>query len=524
MQCCPHCMSPTTEPICPNCGGDVSWTGQKGVDLPVGTVLSGGNGLRTYQIGAARGKGGFGITYVALEVNSNRRMAVKEYYPTRCAFRGGNGVDVRIMTGQESIFRSGMNSFLTEGKMLLAQDDLPSVVHVIDYFQANGTAYLAMEYLDGVPLHAQMARMGGRIPVSEMMPRLAPLLRDLGQLHRRGVIHRDISPDNIMWMPDGVLKLLDFGSARSMENGKSMTVLMKQGFSPVEQHRTTGQGPYTDIYALSATICYCVTGVIPPDSMERLAGDTLQSPIALGAELTPTQEAALLWALSIRPEARPQNMEEFAGLLFKEEPEPRPGPEPEKERTPVRLEKDQPEPGPEPGAQPVPQPEQGPEPVQPGPGPATQPEKRAGARPPQVGKGKMVAVIILTAGLGIYVQAALSYSMNSFDYSIQWDGYWSTEFIHEGMIFLFLAMCAAACAVCSILMLTLNRKKVPYLLSLISIVAGFVITMFALVTGYYSYSIAWISALLAAGVAIPILTVYWRSWRKALNAAGGGSA
>ena len=322
MQYCPHCMKPATGPRCPNCGGDVSWTGQRGIDLPVGTILSGGNGLRTYQIGAARGKGGFGITYIALETNSGRRMAIKEYFPTRCAFRGGNGVDVQAMTGQEEPFQSGMKSFLDEGKMLLSQDDLPCVVHVIDYFQANGTAYLVMEYLDGVALHTQMARMGGRIPVGELMPRLALLMRDIGQLHRRGVIHRDISPDNIMWMPDGGLKLLDFGSARSMESGKSMTVLMKQGFSPIEQYRSTGQGPYTDIYALAATLYYCVTGVIPPSSADRLEEDTLQSPIALGAALTVQQETALLWALSIQPSARPQSMEEFAAMLYKEGPAP----------------------------------------------------------------------------------------------------------------------------------------------------------------------------------------------------------
>ena len=320
MQYCPHCMKPAAGGKCPNCGGDTNWTGQKGIDLPVGTVLNGGNGLRTYQIGAARGKGGFGITYVALETNSNRRVAVKEYFPTRCAFRNGNGVDVQMMTGQEDVFQSGMNSFLDEGKMLLSQDDLSCVVHVIDYFKANGTAYLVMEYLDGVALHAQMTRMGGRIPVSELMPRLAPLMRDIGQLHRRGVIHRDISPDNIMWMPDGTLKLMDFGSARSMENGKSMTVLMKHGFSPIEQYRSRGQGPYTDVYALAATIYYCVTGVIPPAAVERLDEDGLQSPVALGAALTVNQETALLWALSIQPNARPQSMEEFASRLYKEGP------------------------------------------------------------------------------------------------------------------------------------------------------------------------------------------------------------
>ncbi len=320
MEYCPHCMRPASGSRCPYCGGNMHWTGQVGIDLLVGSILTSGNGLRTYQLGAALGKGGFGITYAALEVNSHRRMAVKEYFPSYCAFRAGNGRDMQVMAGQEQLYLKGLNSFLEEAKMLLAQDDLPTLVKVVDFFQANGTAYLVMEFLDGVPLHRKMAELGGRFPAQLLLPTLPPLLADLGTLHARGVIHRDISPDNIMWMPDGTLKLLDFGSARSTNTGKSMTMQMKQGFSPIEQYTRRGQGAWTDVYALAATIYYCLTGVTPPASAERLEEDPIRMPNELGAGLTPQQEQALLHAMAVQPGNRTQSMEEFAQQLFWEEP------------------------------------------------------------------------------------------------------------------------------------------------------------------------------------------------------------
>ena len=139
-------------------------------------------------------------------------------------------------------------------------------------------------------------------------------MRDLERLHNAGVLHRDIAPDNIMLMPDGSLTLLDFGCARSLEDGRSMTVMLKPGFAPIEQYQTRGQGPCTDIYALCATLYYCLTGKVPPASPERLTAvfdgqpDPLPAPSALGAALSPEQERLLLWGLSIQPTDRPQSM------------------------------------------------------------------------------------------------------------------------------------------------------------------------------------------------------------------------
>ena len=324
MQYCPHCLTPNVTGLrCPKCGGDLSVTGKKGMVLPVGLTLSSGNGRRTYWIGAARGRGGFGVTYGAIELHTQRRVAVKEYFPTLCSRRGTSGVTVHPMKGYEAIFQGGMKSFLREAQMLVALKDLPSVVRVLDFFQANGTAYLVMEFLDGMPLHKYMAKCGGTIPAPELLRKLEPVIRDLAYLHQRGVLHRDISPDNLMWMPNGTIKLLDFGSARSMENGKSMTVLLKEGFSPVEQYRSKGQGPYTDVYSMAATIYFCTTGKIPPGAIERLENDNIRSPILLGANLTVEQETAILWGLSIQPKARPQTMKQFYKALYRQAPRQR---------------------------------------------------------------------------------------------------------------------------------------------------------------------------------------------------------
>lgn len=210
--------------------------------------------------------------------------------------------------------------------MLASLEGMPAVVQGLDYLELNNTAYLVMEFLDGTPLY-RLVDGKGRIPADELLPRLVPLLQDIAKLHNAGVIHRDISPDNLMWLKSGTLKLMDFGCARSIEDGKSMTVALKQGFAPVEQYRTRGQGPWTDVYALCATVYYCLTGKVPPSAPDRLMGDALTPPNALGAGLTDQQEQTLLWGLTVDPKQRPANMELFARQLFpKSWPAPVPDP------------------------------------------------------------------------------------------------------------------------------------------------------------------------------------------------------
>lgn len=313
MEFCPHCMRPAEGEICPHCNKQLSWE-NPGHLLPVGTVLTGGSREHSYRIGACLGQGGFGVTYVGMELETERRTAIKEYFPTRCARRGSDG-QVEPMNGQDAVFEGGRYSFLQEARMLSNLEGMPSVVQGLDYLEVNNTAYLVMEFLDGTPLY-RMVNDRGRILAEDLLPRMRPLLHDLGRLHEAGVIHRDISPDNVMWMKDGTLKLLDFGCARSMEDGKSMTVALKQGFAPIEQYRTRGQGPWTDVYGLAATIYYCLTGVVPQPSPDRLMDDALASPVSLGAALTPEEEQALLWGMTVGPKQRPANTEVFARRLF----------------------------------------------------------------------------------------------------------------------------------------------------------------------------------------------------------------
>jgi len=318
MEFCPHCMRPTASKICSNCGSNVDWTAPA-TQLPLGTQLRGASGA-VYQIGAAKGQGGFGITYAAMDLMKGQRVAIKEYFPTRCATRGQH-YRVIPMSGQQAVYQGGMHSFLEEAMMLSAVCALKSVVSVRDYFEANGTAYLVMEYVDGIPLH-EVLRRRGPMSADELMPKLPALLSDLDTMHKAGVIHRDISPDNLMLMPDGTLKLLDFGSARSVQDGKSMTVMLKAGFSPVEQYQSKGQGAYTDVYALAGTIYYCLTGVVPPAAINRLDKDTLEPPSAHGARLSKKQEEALLQGMIVQPKLRPQTMEAFASKLCAKSPVP----------------------------------------------------------------------------------------------------------------------------------------------------------------------------------------------------------
>ena len=312
MERCPRCNHLAEGAVCPNCGFTLH-PEEDSFCLPPGTCLTGT--LYSYRLDRVLGQGGFGITYAAQNLTLDCPVAVKEYFPVRCALRGPDE-SALPKPGREAEYQSGLDSFTKEARMLASLGNFPSVVRVLDCFQAYSTSYLVMEYLDGTPLHQKAAQRGGRIPPEELLPKLPPLLRDLEAIHQLGVLHRDITPDNIMWMPDGTLKLLDFGSARTMGGNKSMTVMLKLGFAPVEQHLTHGQGPYTDVYALCATLYYLLTGVRPADAIDRLENDPLQPPTALGAALTPEEETAILEGMAVQPKKRIQSAEALAEALF----------------------------------------------------------------------------------------------------------------------------------------------------------------------------------------------------------------
>lgn len=297
---CPHCMEEVQPGVdfCPQCGREVYGRAQPH-QLPIGTVLKTGKG-HSFLFGETKGDGGFGLTYIAKEMSSGKVVAIKEYFPLRCQPQRAGDLSVRPAQAMEDIYLRGMGSFLSEASMLRAVGDIPHIVHVLDYFEANGTAYMVMEYLHGVTLKNWMEQRPTIEPFS-FLRKVLPLMKSLERLHQAGVIHRDIAPDNIMLMPDESLVLLDFGCARSMEDNKSMTVVLKPGFAPLEQYQTRGQGPWTDIYALCATVYYCLTGAVPPAAPERLDAvceerpDPLLPPSALAPAVPPSLGEILLW-------------------------------------------------------------------------------------------------------------------------------------------------------------------------------------------------------------------------------------
>ena len=233
--------------------------------LPVGRVLS------DYRIEGILGQGGFGITYLAIDTNLGRKVAVKEYYPREFAVRDGT-LTIRATGNAEDreTFKWGLTRFLEEAR-ILARFEHPNIVAVRRFFEANGTAYLVMDYCDGEPLDEVIKRNG---PLSkEQLERiLLPLLDGLEEIHGTNFLHRDIKPANIFIRRDGSPVLLDFGAARQEtgNHSRSVTSLATAGYAAVEQYSTRGkQGPWTDIYGLGATLYRAVTGEKPQESTDR---------------------------------------------------------------------------------------------------------------------------------------------------------------------------------------------------------------------------------------------------------------
>lgn len=315
-------MRPVNGSYCPHCRKDINWEAAPS-QLPAGTVLKNGEKNRQYLTGAVLGQGGFGITYIALDPVSNQRVAVKECFPSQAVVRSTDRLTVESKKGTEATYGKILDRFIQEAQMLKKQAGNPSVVRVIDSFRANNTAYIVMEFLEGLTLQQKMQR-DGKFSSAEFLPRLKVLMQNLEIIHAGGIIHRDITPDNIMWMPDGRLVLIDFGSARAMGINQEMSVLLKHEFAPVEQYQKKGQGAWTDIYALCATVYYCLTGVIPPQAIERLEREAIESPRKLGADLTKAQEEALFWGLAVQPGQRPRNLGSLTAKMFPQEPEDNP--------------------------------------------------------------------------------------------------------------------------------------------------------------------------------------------------------
>ena len=312
--------------------------------LPPGVMLRG-----RYRLGQVLGEGGFGITYEGHDTELELKVAVKEYYPSGFATREvTSSTTVQPFTGQQGdYYEKGLHGFIGEARRLAKLSSLPGIAAVRDFFRENGTAYIVMEFIDGQTFKQYLQAMGGRLLPLQVFEMMTPVMQSLAEIHRAGLIHRDISPDNIMISHSGYMKLLDFGAARDFtESGnKSLSVLLKPGFAPIEQYSSRGrQGPWTDIYALCATMYRAITGTMPGESVERLQHDDLEPPSRLGIAMPPAQEAALLKGMAVLPENRWQDMPALMAAIEPgygtatvahvpaPVPAPEPAPRPQKEK------------------------------------------------------------------------------------------------------------------------------------------------------------------------------------------------
>ena len=313
---CYNCFQekPDADGLCPHCGFDLAENEKKfPVALRAGTVLN-----DRYIIGRVLGQGGFGITYLALDTQLNAKVAIKEFMPGEIATRvGGTTVPVMMDTKSEE-FAYGAERFQEEARTLAKFIGNPNIAAVTSYFDENDTSYFVMDYIGGISFKTYIANHGGKISVEETLNVMIPVLRALTAVHAEGFIHRDVTPDNIYITKDGIVKLLDFGSARYSigDKSKSLDVILKVGYAPKEQYiRRSRQGPFTDVYSCAACFYAAISGFLPPESLERMDEDTLVPISQCGIEIPEYLDKAILKGLAVQPEDRFQNAAEFLDAI-----------------------------------------------------------------------------------------------------------------------------------------------------------------------------------------------------------------
>ena len=343
---CPGCMRMVSGDFCPHCGYPAG-KGNKAHQLQPGTVLRG-----QYEIGRVLGQGGFGITYLGWDRNLETEVCIKEYYPNHAVTRESSATTLIHCHTEEAVpfYNASKERFLREAKILAQFREIPEIVSIYGFFEENNTVYIVMEYIKGMDLARYVASRGGKLTPEETFRLLKPLMGALGQVHRSELVHRDIAPDNIMLHPRGGAKLLDFGAARMVEGAgvekgldRSTEAVVKHGFAPMEQYQSRGNlGPWTDVYAMCATVYYCLTGRIPPEATSRMMGEAELD--WSGTEgLTQRQRAALEKGMAVLARDRYASMEELMEGLFgtgkpvTRTPEKKPVPEKKKKNRALPL-------------------------------------------------------------------------------------------------------------------------------------------------------------------------------------------
>lgn len=318
MDYCINCMKKTEgQECCPYCGFRQSDGKFPARYLPPGTILE-----DRFVVGGVLGQGSFGITYIGRDTLFDSVVAVKEYFPIHHVHRNvadGSGIHVCLYEDENpKEYEQMMGKFLDEAKRLTQFREVEGVVSVHDFFFENNTAYMVMEYVEGVSLKDYVEEHGP-MKGQWVLTHMDPLMDALEKIHETGLIHRDISPDNIIVKPDSSLELIDFGSAReaNAEKDKSLTVVFKRGFSPAEQYRSRGeQGIWSDVYAMCATMYFCLTGTVPDEALERIFVDEMPSLLSMPeVELSRSQKKAVMKGISVRAQERYSNIGELRMAL-----------------------------------------------------------------------------------------------------------------------------------------------------------------------------------------------------------------
>lgn len=306
--------------ICKFCGDDASIPNPS-YQLATGSLLN-----NRYMAGRAAGQGGFGITYTGWDIQDNSRVAIKEYFLYGIVMRDST-VSPEISCGDLEAcnrFTAEKERFLREYKVLSELSGIPGLVRVKDCFSENNTVYIVMDYLEGITLKQYVTEQGGKLSAKETFRILEPVVTSLEMVHKAGLIHRDVSPDNIIILKDGSARLLDFGIVYKVHDyvtGKKPAIpteaLIKRGYTPLEQYQSTGNlGPWTDVYALCATACFCLTGKEPPEAVERLMQDKPVLLRDIGAEISEYEENVLKKGMALRTYDRIPDMQKLYNMLF----------------------------------------------------------------------------------------------------------------------------------------------------------------------------------------------------------------
>ncbi|HCX79229.1 MAG TPA: hypothetical protein DG577_07435 [Firmicutes bacterium] len=301
--------------VCPFCGWLDNTEPEQAYHLRPGTILGG-----RYLIGTVLGFGGFGTTYKVWDSQLASIVAIKEFYPSGLVSRVPGEKQVVVFSGEKrDNYQVALSRFLDEARNMAKFSKHPNIVNVLDYFEENGTAYIVMEYLNGMSLSEFLVKQGNKLDVDTCLSIIGPTMDALIAIHNQGIIHRDIHPGNIFITANNQIKIIDFGAAKFSTGDveKTLTVVVTQGYASPEQYRSKSkQGPWIDVYGLGATFYKMVTGQLPDEAVDRQVEDTLKRPSQLGIKIESYLEKAIMKAMAIKTELRFSKMEQFRDAVF----------------------------------------------------------------------------------------------------------------------------------------------------------------------------------------------------------------